>query len=99
MDERTAETLCGELQRLVALGPGANDWALRRVREILDQFRGLGAYVDEKAAELLEEFEMWFTLRRWERYGRADEFSSRVHTSIAKLERAASTWLRLRGPG
>lgn len=89
MDSATAAALSQQLRRMVDHGPGPNDKGLATVRELVAQLAtGGNAYVQEKAGWVVENFELWFTLRRWERYGDSHEFTVRLLTAITKLENA-----------
>ena len=74
---------------LVGPYPGQNDRALARVRQIISELEWReNAYAKEKAAAVLENFELWLSERRWQRYcgGVPDAFRIRILTSISKLE-------------
>jgi len=48
------------------------------------------AYVKQKATEILDDFELWFS-SQWQRYEREpDDFRMRLFTSIEQLEGALS---------
>ena len=84
MDDEQA--ICDELTKLISLGPGANDSALKRARGILSQCtRGANDYIREKGDEVGKDFQLWFTPRRWKRFGNELSFRARLNGSIEKL--------------
>jgi hypothetical protein len=89
-DRDTVDRLCRELLRLTGDGPGKNEVALNRVRDIIRQFSTIqNDYVRQKAAETLDDFETWFSPRRWTRFGTESDFRFRLYSTISKLENAA----------
>jgi hypothetical protein len=84
--ERSA--LLRELEHLIGLGPGSDYRSLARVREIISTLEsGQNGYVREKAFAVMENFELWRSEHRWERYCRRDPkaFRIRLLAAIAKL--------------
>lgn|SRR5262249_37196600 len=84
------DSLCRQLLRLAGDGPGKNEAALNRVRGIIRQFSAIeNSYVRQKAAEALDDFETWFSPRRWTRFGTESDSRVRLYSAISKLENAA----------
>ena len=92
MNEERAKELCDELRQQIKLGPGTNARALGRVHQILEEFKSSGNdYTREKVVEAREDFEMWFTPRRWTRFAKTrGDFEQRLISSIEKLRGSIS---------
>jgi len=89
-DRHTVDRLCHELLRLINEGPGKNEAALNRARSIIRQFSAIpNNYVREKAAETLDDFEAWFSQRRWRKLGTESDFRFRLYSATSKLEIAS----------
>lgn len=82
---KAPDALCDELEQLIGLGPGTNTHGLARARGIIGELQRGNDYAREKAAEVLDDFEMWFTPRKWARFGDQAQFRARLMASIAKL--------------
>jgi hypothetical protein len=92
MDDEQAEAICDELRRLISLGPGTNGSALNRARSILSQFASSASdYIRGKASEVGDDFQLWFTPRRWRKFGDELSFRARLNGSIEKLSIALSS--------
>ena len=83
------KALIAELRVLIGPYPGRNDTALSRARALLGELEWRSnAYTREKAGTVLEDFQLWFSKRRWMRYcgGVPEHFRIRLLSSIQKLE-------------
>ncbi|HXU41170.1 MAG TPA: hypothetical protein VN675_02515 [Burkholderiales bacterium] len=88
-DANVVEALSHELRLLAGPLLGPSHRGIQRVREIVAELRQFhDAYVKQRATEILDDFELWFS-SQWQRYEREpDDFRMRLLTSIEKLEHA-----------
>ena len=83
MDHEQAEATCDELRKLISLGPGKNDSALNKARDILSQCpRDANDCIREKASEVEHDFQLWVTPRRWKQFGEELSFRARLNGSV-----------------
>ena len=86
--------LIDELYELAKEGPDASrkPWALPRVHAIAAELHGAASntYVKEKINDMVTWFEIWYSPRRWQKWG-ASRCSSIVHGSIYTLRSAMHT--------
>lgn len=95
MNEEEAKEICEELHSCIALGPGENSIALRRVNGLLSRIesdeRG-NTYVREKTLSVRESFQVWFSARRWNRRGDGGaQARSDIYMDVGKLSGACTT--------
>ena len=68
MDPRERAKLCAELHKLVACSPGDHPIQLIKARVLLVPWtRHTEADIRAKARAALDQFEVWFSRRRWNR--------------------------------
>jgi hypothetical protein len=88
MNDQEFETLCDELEKLIELGPGVNDTALRGARALVHKIRNDGTltgYVKEKATEAEGDFTIWFSATKWRKYDEGDRLRRMLLADISKL--------------
>ncbi len=82
-----AKTLIEEIESLVGDGPGMNDRKLDRCKGIVRQVMNhqSSTYLSEKASSAIELLEIWFSPRRWKRYGPPEHMRQVVLTDVMKF--------------
>lgn len=88
------EQQCAELEKLIRNGPGKDEESLKKVKALLREILAnpwYNTYVSEKAGAVGEYFEMWFSVRRWNRNDGGEQVKSILYADISKLEGACST--------
>ena len=98
MNRTEAGQLVDELESLIGDQPGSNETRQIRCREIIEQILyGQGdAYLREKASTAAEFLGIWFSPRKWQKYGSADQARHIVRMDVAKLEMALDQHFRER---
>lgn len=98
MNKTEAELLVDELESLIGDQPGANEPRLIRCREIIGQisYGQPDAYLREKASTAAEFLSIWFSPRKWQKYGPSDQIRHLVRMDVAKLEMALDQHFRER---
>lgn len=95
MDEAELEQLSEELYRLIKAGPGADAIALARVEAIASRFEEASghSYVREKTREVVHDFRLWFSPRKWQRYGAGgSNLRGMLYADISKLHDAMASF-------
>src|SRR5688572_9809349 len=91
MNDQEFEAHCDELEKLIELGPGVNDHALRSARAIVYDIRNdatLTGYVKEKAIEAEDDFATWFSARKRQKYQGGIKLRSMLFADVQKLRGA-----------
>ena len=98
MNRTEAGLLVDELESLIGDQPGTNEPRLIRCREIIGQisYGQPDAYLREKASTAAEFLGIWFSPRKWQKYGSADQMRHLVLMDVAKLEMALDQHFRER---
>jgi hypothetical protein len=91
------DRLCDELRRLIEAGPGQNDAALRRVREIASEIHdhSMVSHTREKLVDLTTNFSIWLSHHKWYRYGIGGERLRKM--LVDDLEELCSIWSSFEG--
>lgn len=90
----TYEQQCAELEKLIRNGPGRDEESLKKVKALLREILAnpwYNTYVSEKAGAVGEYFEMWFSVRRWNRNDGGEQVKSILYADVSKLEGACRT--------
>lgn len=82
------------LQELASVGPGAHPDALKEAHAILYRMSNGGeatGYLAEKVAATKGSFEIWLSVRQWEKYGADPQaFRATLLQDIEKLRKAVA---------
>jgi hypothetical protein len=75
MDVPEVRRLCDQLREVVGAGPGSNELALAEAQGIVSVLRGAVAWNGprDKLVTIKNWLTIWFSQRRWRRYGDAGE--------------------------
>lgn len=98
MTKDEARKLIDEVAALIGDAPGRNDWKLDRCRQLIEDvmWSQHDAYLSEKASTALEFLGYWFSPRKWQKWGPAENMRSIVHADVMKLESALDQHFRER---
>ena len=98
MKKYEAEELAEELESLIGDYPGQDESRLHRCREIIGQimYSQTDAYLREKASTAIEFLGIWFSPRKWQRYGSPEQIRHLVLMDVKKLEMALDRSFRER---
>ena len=90
MDENNATALFDQLWGIKQDGPGQNPEALNRARGILYEWKThLDGYIREKAVQTERDFEVWFSVRRWNKSrDRGQHARTNLGNSMSSLQGA-----------
>lgn len=94
MTKNEALALHSTLEQLRERGPGADEEALREVRILANRIRnapGSNAYVREKAGEVVRDFEVWLSARKWQKIG-DERARGHLFQSLFKLRSAIQSF-------
>ena len=98
MKKYEAEKLVEELESSIGDYPGQDEFRLNRCREIIGQvmYGQTDAYLREKASTASEFLGIWFSPRKWQRYGSHEQIRHLVLMDVKKLEMALDQSFRER---
>ena len=89
------EVLCNELNKLIESGPGKNERALSRVEAIAREIERASdhSYVREKIGTMVHDFKIWFSPRRWSKYGPGgNQMKGQLYADVHKVQGAMGSF-------